>query len=359
MTRTLDLDFAITHGPFDLQVRAAIELDGITAVFGPSGAGKTTLLRAIAGLDRPARGRIECDGVVWHDSTRNVAAHLRRVGYVFQDGRLFPHLSVEQNLRFAAEHSRAPRPIGMRDAVAALELQDLLDRRPASLSGGEQQRVAIGRALLTNPRLLLMDEPLSSLDSGRRREIAAFIEQLPARFDLAVLYVTHDIDEVIRLAGRMLLLARGRVAAQGSIKEILDRIDLWPLTGRLEAGSILEAVVDAHVNGMSHLKIEGQTLRIPAIEAAAGKMIRLRIHARDVVIAMEQPTRLSIRNVLEGRLSRIDLDDTVYAELLLDIGTQSLRARITREALAELDLVTGQTLYALVKSVAFDDALLR
>ena len=359
MSGKLHLDFSIARGGFELDVRAALELDGISAVFGPSGAGKTTLLRAIAGLDRPARGRIALDDAVWHDATRHVPAHLRRIGYVFQDGRLFPHLSVAQNLRFALEHAPSPGPIGMPDAVAALQLQDLLERRPASLSGGEQQRVAIGRALVTNPLLLLMDEPLSSVDAGRRREIAGYIEQLPAKFGLPVLYVTHDIDEVIRLASRMLLLARGRVAAQGSVTEILDRIDLWPLTGRLEAGSILEAAVVAHRDGMSHLSVEGQTLRIPAIDAAAGKIVRLRIHARDVVIATQRPVQLSIRNVLTARLSRIDLDDTVYAELKLEVGAQSLRARITREALAELELTPGRTLFALVKSVAFDDTMLR
>jgi molybdate transport system ATP-binding protein len=356
MTR-LELDFTVTRGDFDLAVDADVELAGTTAVFGASGAGKTTLLRVVAGLDRPARGRVACSDAVWDDATVHVPAHRRRVGYVFQDGRLFVHLSVAGNLRFAERHARAPGPITMPDAVAALDLEDLLERGPLSLSGGEQQRIALARALLTNPRLLVMDEPLSSLDAARRREIAAYIERVPERFGVPILYVTHDIDEVIRLADRMLLLSRGRVAAHGTVKEILGRRDLWPLTGRLEAGSILEAGVVAHSAGMTALSLEGQTLRMPQIAAPEGTTIMLRVHARDVAIATQRPSNLSIRNVLTARLSSIDLDETVYAELLLEIGAQTLRARITREALEELKLASGQTVYALIKSVILDEPL--
>ena len=358
MTR-LDLDFATKRGDFELAVAADIELAGTTAVFGPSGSGKTTLLRVVAGLDRPTRGRIACGDVVWHDPSLHVPAYERRVGYVFQDGRLFAHLTVDGNLRFAVRHARSRGNITMRDAVGALDLEPLLKRRPASLSAGEQQRVAIARALLTNPRLLVMDEPLSSLDAGRRREIAAYIERVPQKFGVPILYVTHDLDEVIRLADRMLLLARGTVVALGGIKEILGRSDLWPLTGRLEAGSILEAVVVAHRAGMAELSIEGQKLRMPQTTAREGKTLRLRVHARDVAIATQRPTHLSIRNVLSARVDKIEVDETIYAELVLGIGAQSLRARITREALEELDLVRGQTVYALIKSVVLDEPLAR
>ena len=356
MTR-LELDFAITRGDFELSVAAAIELAGTTAVFGPSGSGKTTLLRVVAGLDRPKRGRIVCGDVVWHDTPAHVPAYERRVGYVFQDGRLFAHMTVEGNLRFALRHARASGPITMRDAVAALDLDRLLERRPASLSGGEEQRVAIARALLTNPRLLVMDEPLSSLDTPRRREIAAYIERVPETFGVPILYVTHDIDEVIRLADRILLLSRGTVAAFGGVKEILERSDLWPLTGRLEAGSILEAVVVAHASGMTELSLDGQKLRMPQTTARAGEAVRLRVHARDVAIATQRPVRLSIRNAITARVDRIEVDETVYVELVLGIGTQSLRSRITREALEELQLVRGQTVYALIKSVVLDEPL--
>ena len=355
--KPLELDFAINRGDFELEVGAAIELAGTTAIFGPSGSGKTTLLRVIAGLDLPKRGRIVCDDVVWHDEAVHVPAHARRVGYVFQDGRLFAHLTVEGNLRFAVRHARAPGPIAMRDAIGALELETLLERRPASLSAGEQQRVAIARALLTNPRLLVMDEPLSSLDAGRRLEIAAYIERVPEKFGVPVLYVTHDVDEVIRLADRILLLSRGTVAAFGGVKEILERSDLWPLTGRLEAGSIVEGVVVAHRSGMTQALLDGQSVRMPQISVPPGRTIRLHVHARDVAIAIERPSNLSIRNILEARVERIDLDETVYAELVLNIGVQTLRARITREALEELHLAPRQSVYALIKSVVLDEPL--
>ena len=354
---SLHLDFAIARGDFELAVTAAIELAGTTAVFGPSGSGKTTLLRVVAGLDRPLRGRIACGDLVWHDASVHVPAHARRVGYVFQDGRLFTHLTVEGNLRFAVRHAREHGPITLRDAVGALELEALLERRPTSLSGGEQQRVAIARALLTNPHLLLMDEPLSSVDAARRREIAAYIERVPEKFGVPILYVTHDLDEVIRLADRMLVLSRGKVAALGGVKEVLERSDLWPLTGRLEAGSILEGVVVWHRGGMTQALLDGQPVRMPQIGVSPGRSVRLHVHARDVAIATERPANLSIRNVLSARIERIDLDDTVYAEIVLSIGVQTLRARITREAADDLHLAPRQSVYALIKSVVLDEPL--
>jgi molybdate transport system ATP-binding protein len=355
--KPLKLDFAIRHGDFELTVATALELAGTTAVFGPSGSGKTTLLRVVAGLDRPTRGRIAWGDLVWHDTSVHVPTHERRVGYVFQDGRLFTHLTVQGNLRFAVRHARERGPITLRDAVAALELEALLERRPTSLSAGEQQRVAIARALLTNPRLLVMDEPLSSIDAGRRREIAAYIERVPEKFGVPILYVTHDIDEVIRLADRILLLSRGTVAAFGGVKEILERSDLWPLTGRLEAGTILEGVVVWHRGGMTQVLLDGQPVRLPQIAVTPGRTVRVHVHARDVAIATERPSHLSIRNVLSARIEQIDLDNTVYAELVLNIGVQTLRARITREAAEELRLAPRQSVYALIKSVVLDEPL--
>ncbi len=361
------------------------------SIFGASGAGKTTLLRIIAGLEPAARGKVVFDGQVWQEDRdwtpaherstasseslrtarkrRFLPAHERAVGFVFQDTRLFTHLSVEGNLRFALRHGRfasgfgtgtgtgTGSGIGMSEVVAALELENLLARRPASLSGGERQRVAIGRALLANPRVLLMDEPLSSLDTARKREIVSYIEALPARFAIPVLYVTHDIDEVARLSNRMLLLSAGRIAAQGGVGEILGRIDLWPSLERLEAGSVIEARVERHENGMTHLAFETGTLQVPAVDAVPGKALRLRVHARDVAVATERPRQLSIRNILPATIEKIDLDATVHAELLLGIGAQTLRARITRNALEDLGLAEGQQVHALIKSVLFEGRL--
>lgn len=416
----LALDVAIEKPGFSLQASGNIALDRITALFGASGSGKTTLLRIIAGLEPAARGKVVFDGQVWQDERDGAPArrwkapatsgptrsgqrepsderetsssgsfrkfrkrrflppHERAVGFVFQDTRLFTHLSVEGNLRFALRHGRSGadnvRPgtrsarsgvpnvstatrIGMSEVVAALDLERLLARRPASLSGGERQRVAIGRALLANPQVLLMDEPLSSLDTPRKREIVSYIEALPERFAIPVLYVTHDIDEVARLSNRMLLLSAGRIAAQGSVSEILGRIDLWPSMERLEAGSVIEARVERHEAGMTHLAFETGTLQVPAVDAVPGKILRLRVHARDVAVATERPQHLSIRNILPATIEKIDLDATVHAELLLGVGAQTLRARITRNALEDLGLAEGQQVHALIKSVLFEGRL--
>jgi molybdate transport system ATP-binding protein len=355
MTASLELDVALERGAFSLRARERIVLEGITALFGPSGSGKTTLLRVIAGLEKSATGRVAFDDAVWQGERSYVPPHRRAIGYVFQDARLFPHLDVERNLRFFRRPA-VPVRIAFADVVAALDLSSLLDRRPLSLSGGEQQRVAIGRALLSQPRLLLMDEPLSSLDARRKREILPYIEQLPTLFDVPVLYVTHNLDEVARLASEVWLLADGRTVVRGKVADVLERIDLWPVTGRLEAGTVLEARVEAREAGMATLSLGRQTLRVPMDDAATPPRasLRIRIHARDVAIATQPPRHLSIRNVLSASILRIDLDATVYAELLLEVDEQHLRARITREALEELGMQQGQQVYALIKSVVFE-----
>src|SRR5262245_7923019 len=298
----LALDVALERPSFALTVQQSLALDGITAVCGPSGSGKTTLLRIIAGLEEAARGTVAFDTTVWQDGKRRVPPHRRRVGYVFQDGRLFTHLTVEQNLRFALDRTRpsAGRRIGFDEVVSALDLRPLLARRAISLSGGEQQRVAIGRALLASPRLMLMDEPLSSLDVNRKREIIPHIERLPSVFGVPVLYVTHDIDEVARLAADVLLLVEGRVAAHGKVADVLERIDLSGFTGGDEAGAVLQAHVASHRDGVAALSLGRQTLHVPMRETQVGAPLRVRIHARDVAIATVRPERLSIRNVLDA-----------------------------------------------------------
>jgi molybdate transport system ATP-binding protein len=357
----LELDVTLQRAAFKLRVRQAVELDGITALFGPSGSGKTTLLRVIAGLEETARGDVAFDGTFWQRGASRVPAHRRRIGYIFQDGRLFPHLTVEQNLRFALQRAgdRAGRRlIGIAEAVAALDLHTLLGRRPRSLSGGEQQRVAIARALLTSPRLLLMDEPLSSLDVGRKREILPHIERLPAAFGVPVLYVTHNVDEVARLASDVLLLNAGEIVAAGKVGDIFERIDLWTYTGGREAGAVLQVRVDASDDGIATLRLREQALRVPMTDPRPGATLRIRIHARDVAIACVRPQQLSIRNVLDAEILRVDLDASVYAELLLDVDGQHLRARITRDALEDLRLQAGQRVFALIKSVALESTLL-
>jgi molybdate transport system ATP-binding protein len=357
---TLSLNVALDRPDFALRVDLELGLSGITAVFGPSGSGKTTLLRIVAGLEREARGSVSFDGDVWLGAGQHAPAHRRRIGYVFQDGRLFPHLSVEQNLRFALQRgsngSQRP-PIDFSAAVSALDLRPLLTRSTPSLSGGEQQRVAIARALLTSPRLMLMDEPLSSLDVARKREILPHIERLPETFGVPVLYVTHNVDEVARLASGVVLLATGRVVAHGGIGEIFERADLSDLTGGLEAGVVMRARVTAHDRGIATLALGRQQLRVPMAAAEIGALHPFRIHARDVAIATARPEKLSIRNVLFARIVSIETDANPNVELLLDVDGKHLRARITRDALEELELAPGREVYALIKSVALEGSL--
>lgn len=351
----LNLDIALERGGFRLGVDTALELAGTTALFGPSGSGKTTLLRVVAGLERGAHGAVRFDGTTWQDGPRFVPPHRRRVGYVFQDGRLFAHLDVAGNLDFGRRHGTAGS-IRRDDVVAALDLGALLERRAASLSGGEAQRVAIGRALLGHPRLLLMDEPVNALDVPRKREILAYIERIPQLFGLPIIYVTHSIDEVMRLADTVLLMRDGRLAGQGPVAGVLGDADDWSLTGRLDAGAVLDTTVHAHADGMSTLAVGGQQLKVARIGADPGTHVRLRVRARDVAIATEEPRGLSIRNVLAMRIERIAVDDT-SAELLLAAEGCRLRAQITHDALRELELSEGRRVYALVKSVSFDTRL--
>ena len=355
---TLALDVVVEREAFSLVVKQEIALGGITALYGPSAAGKTTLLRVIAGLEERARGLVAFDGAVWQRGDERVPAHARRVGYVFQDARLFGHLTVEGNLRFAVRHAaRRADPksaIEFAAVVRELDLAPLLPRRPASLSAGEQQRVAIGRALLTSPRLLLMDEPLSALDIGRKREIVPVLERLPEVFGVPVLYVTHNVDEVARLASDMLLLRAGRIVASGRVADVLERLDLDDLTGGRDTGAVLHVRVEAGRGGAAALRLTEQLLHAPVARAGVGMPLRIRIHARDVALATERPRGLSIRNVLQARILRIDADEPINVDVLLEVDGQHLRSRITRDALEDLELKVGQPVFALIKSVALE-----
>jgi molybdate transport system ATP-binding protein len=355
---TLSLDVKLERPGFTLRVEHDFAFAGITALFGPSGSGKSTLLRVIAGLEREARGRVTYDGEAWQSERLRVPAHRRRIGFVFQDSRLFPHLTVEQNLRFGWQRvgrDSAARPaLGLDATIEALDLKSLLPRRTPSLSGGEQQRVAIARALLASPRLMLMDEPLSSLDVARKTEILPHIEKLPATFRVPVLYVTHNVEEVVRLASQVVLLTQGRVTAHGAVAEIFERTDLFAFTGGLEAGSVLRTEVTAYHDGVATLRVGSQQLRVPMGAVPVGTSRQIRIHARDVAIATLRPQQLSIRNVLVARILRIEAGRSPNVELTLDVDGEHLRSRITRDAREELGLATGQQVFALIKSVALE-----
>lgn len=358
----LHVELQLEH--FALTVDETLGLDGVTAVFGPSGSGKTTLLRTIAGFERPTAGRVTFGEQHWFDSAGRVdlPPHRRPVGFMFQGARLFDHLDVAGNLRYAARRRRrALEGFDQDDVVAGLDLAPLLSRRVASLSGGERQRVALARTLLTAPRLLLLDEPLSALDYDRKAEILPYLENLPARFGIPALYVSHDIDEVMHLADRVLVLAQGTVQAHGGTAEVFERLDLEPVTGRFETSVLVEGNVASH-DPRLHLTtvdLHGASLTLPMVERLpVGGAVRLRIRARDVAIATQPPQGLSIRNVLSGRLIDIAVSkDSGSVDVLVDVSGVHVRARLTLASVEELGLTEGMDVYALIKSISFEARL--
>ncbi|MCY4586897.1 MAG: molybdenum ABC transporter ATP-binding protein [Bryobacterales bacterium] len=361
----LSLRVRLSFPGFDLEVAEELHLDGVTALFGPSGGGKSTLLRTIAGFEAPRAGRIALGGEVWFDSEArvNVPAHRRPVGFMFQDARLFGHLGVAGNLAFADKRSRT-RAAGFNrgDVIAALDLRPLLDRRIGSLSGGERQRVALARTLLTRPKLLLLDEPLSALDLERKADILPYLEEIPKRFGIPTIYVSHALEEVVRLADRVLVLADGRPQAYGPAAAIVERLDLQPITGRFEAGVLVEARVTGQDKrlALTHLDLDGETLKMPMVgQLKPGDTIRLRIRARDVALATRRPEGISIRNILPGAVDDITPEpDTAFTEVYVALRTTRFRARLTRAAVEDLGLTKGTPVFALIKSVTFDRRLI-
>lgn len=337
---------------FDLDV-ALTGRDGVTVLFGPSGSGKSTFIRAIAGVLRPDQGRIVLGDDVVFDARAGVQvpAHKRRLGYVFQDGRLFPHLDVTQNLRFGA--TRGADQIAERDVVELLGLGDLLERRPATLSGGERQRVALGRALLSGPRMLLMDEPLAALDGPRKDEILPYLSQLKSEAGVPILYVTHAVEEVARLADHVVMMQAGRVVQQGPVFDVLSSPDAMLFLGVREAGSILRAQVVSHEDdGLSVLRSGAGLLELPGVDAAVGDSVRVRILARDVILARARPQAMSARNVFETQILQIERGRGPGVAVVLGAGQDRLMARITDRSCNELGLETGQRIFAILKATA-------
>ena len=354
------LEVAIDKALGDFTLSARFEsAGGITALFGRSGAGKSTLVNAIAGLVRPDSGAIRLDGVALFDAGAGIDVPVRKrgIGYVFQEGRLFPHYSVRGNLMYGRSRTPRRQRWGSFDQIVALlGIGELLGRRPASLSGGEKQRVAIGRALLQSPRLLLMDEPLASLDPARKEEILPYVERLRDEMKLPIVYVSHSVDEVTRLADTLVLIADGRTIASGTVNEVFGRLDLRAHTGRFEASVVLMAEVIAHdsENGTTVLDHPAGRMWTPTIDRPAGSQVRLRVRAREVALAVGDPGLLSIRNRLNATVTAIAVDPGGMIEVQLDAGGQMLVARITRDAARALDIAIGQPVVALIKSVAFD-----
>jgi molybdate transport system ATP-binding protein len=354
----LEADIKHRLGEFALDAQFATG-PGLVALFGKSGSGKTSIVNVLAGLVRPDNARVTLDGVALVDTARSVFVprHKRRIGYVFQDARLLPHLTVHQNLLygrfFAPSADDGPT---LEHVVDLLGIETLLSRRPARLSGGEKQRVAIGRALLAKPKLLLMDEPLASLDEHRKAEILPYIERLRDESGVPIVYVSHSIAEVARLASTVVLLSDGRVAAVGPTADVMQRLDLLPLTGWSKAGSLIEAAVERHDTnfGLTTLRSRGGQWRVQQIKAAAGTRVRLRVRARDVLLARTPPDQVSALNVLQGTVTAIGASDGPSIDVRIDCNGDALVARLTRYSVDHLALAPGMPVFALVKSVAFD-----
>ena len=354
----IDIDIEQQLGAFHLAVKFAAEAP-IVGLFGRSGAGKTSVINAIAGINRPARGHIRIDDVTLFDAQERIdlPSEERRIGYVFQDALLFPHLDVESNLLYGQRLRRpADRVIGEARVVDLLGLRDLLRRKPRNLSGGEKQRVAIGRALLAQPRILLMDEPLAALDVPRKTEILDYIERLRDELNIPIIYVSHSVPEIARLADTVVVLSEGRCLAVGDVDDVMGRLDLKPATGRYEAGSLLETRITAHDadDQLTTLSFDGGELIVPRLELAVGERVRTRIRARDVSLATQRPTGISILNILFGRVTAIDAEIGPISDVQLAVGSATLNVRITRRSLQQLEIHVGQDVYALVKAVSFD-----
>ncbi|MFD2438225.1 molybdenum ABC transporter ATP-binding protein [Modicisalibacter luteus] len=346
------------QGDFHLQARLTLPGNGVTALFGASGSGKTSLLRLIAGLDRPDEGIIHLGEETLTDTRRGILIppHRRHLGVVFQEARLFPHYRVRGNLTYGMRAAMRPRFDAI---IELLGIGHLLQRFPATLSGGEARRVAIGRALLTAPRLLLMDEPLTGLDGARKRELLRYIARLAREIDIPIVYVSHDPGELTAIADYLVLLEHGRVLADGRLDALLNRFDLTEHLGGFDAESVIVASVAEHEPdyALTHLTLDdGQTLTVPSLDAGPGERLRLHIPVRDVALALSEPSGISYRNRLHATIERVGPrnDARTSIELSLNVSGQTLRTRLTRKAFDEMGLEEGMPVVALIRSVAFE-----
>jgi molybdate transport system ATP-binding protein len=355
----MSLSLLLRHRFPSLQMDMAFEVPtpGVTVLFGPSGAGKSTIIAAAAGLLHPEQCRIVVDDQVLADTDSGVwlAPERRRMGLVFQDARLFPHMSVATNLRFGLRRAAAG-PVRFDDVVELLGIGTLLTRRPHTLSGGERQRVAIGRALLAQPHLLLMDEPLASLDSARKGEIMPYLTRLKTALKLPILYVTHSLDEAAQLADSIVLIETGRVLGYGPLSAIAAQADL-PLARRDDAAALLLCRVIEHDarRELSRLEGGGATLWVPLLDVPLGTERRVRIPAREVILAGRPPESISVHNIVPGEVRRIT-GDTTRRSVLVEIGLAdgALISRVTPDAIVRLALAPGRPVLALIKSTSIE-----
>ena len=340
---------------FELEVNSEFPSTGITAILGESGSGKTTLLRCIAGLEKNAKGLLSIGDTVWLDSERCVPTYERELGFVFQDARLFDHLTVKGNLQFAVKRSHEKvKNSFLEEVISALDIGHLLLHKPEQLSGGEKQRVAIARALLVKPKMLIMDEPLASLDNARKQDVLPYLAALQNMFNLPMLYVSHSTEEVCKLADHVIVLHQGKIVIQGSINDVFSSAQL-PHIYRQETSTIIQAKVIEKNERWNLVKAEfnGNVLWLQDQNQAVGKALRLRILASDVSLSLKDEKESTILNRLEGRIAGIEMDKNGASALVtVELMRTEVVAQVTRKSIDDLFLMVGMKIWAQIKSVA-------
>lgn len=356
----MSLDVSVKHRFPDFELSAAFQAPiGVTVLFGPSGSGKTSILKMIAGLISPIEGKIKLNGdVIFSSKThRSIKPHQRHFGYIFQEPRLFPHYSVRGNLLYGAKtQGKQVSDAEFERIVDLLGIEPLLYRNPLTLSGGEQQRVAIGRVLLTSPKVLLMDEPLSSLDQHRKLELLPFIEEICGSSNLPIVYVTHSMNEVLRLADQVVQLHEGKVQAILPPDQLYQSAAYLASVERNDLGSIIEGHVMSRDDrsGVVTVKLNSGELSVPLSNAEIGNKVRLFIPAKDVLLALNEPVGLSAQNILQASITMIDSSHSPYCTVTLDCGGVTIFAQITCNSVERLGLVVGMPIYAIIKAVVVD-----
>lgn len=356
--KTIRMRYAINREAFSLDVDVSVPGRGITGVFGTSGAGKTMLLRCIAGLEKPEQALFVIDNETWVDTEERIRlpVHRRNIGYVFQEPRLFPHLDVRDNLGYGRKRAAQRREVDMAQVVDVLGLESLLSRRTARLSGGEAQRVAIGRALLRAPRLMLMDEPVAALDASRKNEVLPFIAKVQEHFGIPILYVSHNVDEICQICDQLLIIEKGQVVASGDLQGVLLRTDIPVLAGD-EAGAVIFAMAKSFDEryGLTTVITTAGPMWVPG-EFAPESQLRLRLRANDVSVCLQTPTETSILNTLPAKVERIQKEARVSVLVHMKAGDERLVARITQRSADELALEPGNDVVAQIKSVSVRSA---
>ena len=355
---SINIELSDAYGQFEFDINVTLPEGGVTTFFGPSGAGKSTILRCIAGLTRSKKGYISVCGDIWQDEKNNIflPPYQRELGYVFQEPRLFSHLTVRENLEYGLKRTPAKdQYVDWHAVIEILDIQHLLQRMPEKLSGGEQQRVAIGRALLASPKLLLMDEPLASLDQSRKQEVLPFIRALHREISIPIFYVTHALTEILQIADNIVLIENGRVLANGALHEVFSNLAVSSDLGEV-SGSVIEATVEEHDNeyGLTCLSFKGGKIYIPGLAQTVGAHLRVHVLAKNVGIALQKPQETtSFLNIFEAKVVEVGTPDkaTHSVQVKLDIGVPLL-ACISRKSIQTLHLEPGMKCFALVKAVA-------